>query len=270
MLMHGSEYQQLNLFPEDTDTSKSQAIATPVPADDQRPPVTVTWNLWHGCKKVSAGCQNCYMFRRDQEYGKDPANIHKTTGFNLPVRKYRAGPYKGRYRIPSGSIIYTCFTSDFFIDAADEWRAEAWDMIRSRADCTFFMITKPPERIRQSLPKDWETGWDHVHISCTCENQYWTDRRLPVFLEIPIPHKSITHEPMLEAIDIQKYLEQYGKKRNPDGSRILESVSCGGEIRSESPRMRLWLGGKYACPVCGIRRSLPFPPDRCKATPDNS
>ena len=49
----GRVYQQLNLFPEDTDTSKSQAIATPVPADDQRPPVTVTWNLWHGCKKVT-------------------------------------------------------------------------------------------------------------------------------------------------------------------------------------------------------------------------
>ena len=23
------------------------------------------WNAWHGCHKISAGCQNCYMFRRD-------------------------------------------------------------------------------------------------------------------------------------------------------------------------------------------------------------
>ena len=23
------------------------------------------WNAWHGCHKISAGCKNCYMFRRD-------------------------------------------------------------------------------------------------------------------------------------------------------------------------------------------------------------
>jgi protein gp37 len=22
-----------------------------------------TWNPWHGCTKVSAGCDHCYMFR---------------------------------------------------------------------------------------------------------------------------------------------------------------------------------------------------------------
>lgn len=34
---------------------------------------------------------------------------------------------------------------------------------------------------------------------------------------------------MLEAIDIRKYLAEYGSSVNEDGSRILESVSCGGE-----------------------------------------
>ena len=26
------------------------------------------WNAWHGCYKISTGCQNCYMFRRDAKY----------------------------------------------------------------------------------------------------------------------------------------------------------------------------------------------------------
>ena len=39
---------------------------------DSRPPETITWNPWHGCHKVSAGCDNCYMFARDLSYGKDP------------------------------------------------------------------------------------------------------------------------------------------------------------------------------------------------------
>ena len=29
------------------------------------------WNPWHGCHKKSAGCLNCYMFRRDSMYEKD-------------------------------------------------------------------------------------------------------------------------------------------------------------------------------------------------------
>ena len=220
-------FQQMSLFPSASE-DPSSTVSTrhdkcgtdPAlsPEPDLRLPVTVTWNLWHGCKKLSTGCANCYMFRRDEEYGKDPTNVHKTAAFNLPVRKYRSGQYKGMYRIPAGSTVYTCFTSDFFIDAADEWRPEAWDMMRRRPDCTFFMITKRPERILQSLPADWGGGWDHVHISCTCENQYWTDRRLPIFLDLPIRHKSITHEPMLEAINIRKYLEQYANDRNPDAA----------------------------------------------------
>ena len=231
--MTHSDFMQMNLFSEDQDAAGirlSCASDSPLSSDeDPRPPITVTWNLWHGCKKVSPGCQHCYMFRRDEEYGKDPTIVHKTGRFNLPVRKFRSGPFKGRFRIPAGSTIYTCFTSDFFIEEADAWREEAWDIIRRRPDCTFFMITKRPERILQSLPADWGEGWDQVHISCTCENQYWTDRRLPVFLQLPIQHKSITHEPMLGPIDIQKYLKQYGDARNSDGSRVLESVSCGGE-----------------------------------------
>ena len=40
---------------------------------------------------------------------------------------------------------------------------------------------------------------------------------------------------MLEAIDIRKYLAEYGSSVNEDGSRILESVSCGGEWNTASP-----------------------------------
>lgn len=223
-------YQQMDLFHDNNDLPAETVQADP------RPPLTVTWNLWHGCKKVSPGCANCYMFRRDEEYGKDPTIVHKTSSFSLPVRKYRSGPYKGLHRIPAGSLIYTCFTSDFFIEEADDWRPEAWDMIRRRPDCSFFMITKRPERILQCLPADWGKGWDHVHISCTCEDQTRADRRLPVFLKLPIRHKSITHEPMLEAIDIRKYLAEYGNSVNENGSRILESVSCGGE---SGPKARI-------------------------------
>ena len=176
------------------------------------------WNLWHGCTKVSAGCTRCYMMRRDEEFGKDPTVVHKTASFNLPIRRNRKGEYKLR---PEDGPVYTCFTSDFFHKDADEWRPEAWAMMKERSDLQFFFITKRPERFYEGLPDDWGEGYENVTICCTCENQYMTDKRLPVFLELPIRHKEIIHEPMLEAINIEKYLAKYG--------RNIECVSCGGE-----------------------------------------
>ncbi len=179
--------------------------------------MSVMWNCWHGCTKLSAGCQNCYMYRRDSLYGKDSRIVSKTRAFHLPISRNR----QGQYRIPAGQRVYTCFTSDFFLEEADAWRSEAWEMIRTRSDLEFFLITKRPDRFFVNLPKDWGEGYENVSISCTCESQYTADLRLPVFLELPIRHKSITHEPMLQKINIRKYLREYGN--------IIESVSCGGE-----------------------------------------
>ena len=189
-------------------------------------PPSVMWNLWHGCTKISPGCAHCYVYRRDAEYGKDTSEVHKTQAFTLPGRKYRSGPQKGEYKCPAGTTFLTCFTSDFFHPAADDWRPDAWRMIRERSDCSFYMITKRPERIREVLPPDWGDGYENVEISCTCENQRMADKRLPIFLELPIPNKSIIHEPMLERINIRPYLKQYGGR--------IRSVSCGGESGPEA------------------------------------
>ena len=189
-------------------------------------PASVMWNLWHGCTKVSPGCANCYVYRRDAEFGRDTSVVKKTQAFTLPVRKTRSGPGKGGYKYPSGTLFLTCFTSDFFHPAADEWRKEAWKMMRERSDCSFYFITKRPERIAGNLPEDWGEGYENVEICCTCENQRMADKRLPVFLELPIRNKGIVHEPMLERINIRPYLKKYGSG--------ITSVSCGGESGPEA------------------------------------
>lgn len=175
----------------------------------------VTWNLWHGCHKTSEGCKNCYVYRMDSSFEKDSSIVKKTRNFNLPVKRTRLGEYK----IPSGTDIYTCFTSDFFLEDADEWRVDAWRMIRERSDCRFIIFTKRIERIYDCLPSDWLDGYDNVVIGCTVENQKRADLRLPVFLNAPIKHRYIICEPLLENIDASKYL---------DSSKI-EQVLVGGE-----------------------------------------
>lgn len=194
------------------------------PNEDNRSPETVTWNLWSGCTKVSAGCAHCYMYRKFEAVGRDPYVVRKSGSFNLPVRKLRAGKYKGLYRIPSGSHFYTCFSSDFFHPDADEWRETAWEMMKERSDCTFFMITKRPENIADRLPSDWGDGYRHVSIAVTCENQQAADARLPVYLSLPLFNRSVMTEPLLGPIDLRKYLAT-GK---------INSVSAGGESGPEA------------------------------------
>ena len=174
------------------------------------------WNPWHGCHKKSAGCLNCYMFRRDAEFDKDSNIVSKTKNFNEAIKRKKDGSYSMK---PDDGYVYICMTSDFFIEEADSWRKEIWQMVKERKDLNFYIITKRIERFNVSIPDDWNDGYDNVTICTTCENQAMTDERLPMLLDLPIKHREIIHEPMLEKIYIEKYLE----------TSKIEHVSCGGE-----------------------------------------
>ena len=67
------------------------------------------------------------------------------------------------------------------------------------------------------IPDDWNDGYDNVVVCCTIENQSNVDRRLSLFQTLPIRHKCITAQPLIEHIDIEKYLDD------------IELVVVGGE-----------------------------------------
>jgi len=71
--------------------------------------------------------------------------------------------------------------------------------------------------LNNCLPPDWQDGYDNVAVGCTVENQFQADKRLPIFLSLAIKHKMIICAPLLENIDVSKYL---------DG---IEELSAGGE-----------------------------------------
>lgn len=160
------------------------------------------WNPWHGCHKISPGCKNCYVYRTDARYEKDSSVVNKTNDFSLPVKRTRNGEYK----LKPPDIVYTCFTSDFFVPDADEWRAETWQMIKERSDLHFLIITKRIDRFHTGLPEDWGDGYANVTVCCTVENQDRADFRLPIFLNEPIKSKMIVCEPLLEKVNLSPYL----------------------------------------------------------------
>ena len=138
------------------------------------------WNPWHGCVKKSEGCLNCYVYRRDSKYDLDASSVYKTKQFDYPIKRNK----KGLYVLPPGEFVWTCFTSDFLLDKADEWRKDAWRFIKERNDCHFLFITKRIERFFVNLKE-----------------------RLPLLKAAPIKHKFLVCEPLLDSIDLHGKLD---------------------------------------------------------------
>lgn len=181
--------------------------------------MSVSWNPWHGCHKISEGCRHCYVYRQDAAHDKNSTEVRRTTAFDLPVRRSR----DGRFKVPAGEMIYTCFTSDFLVEEADAWRDEAWAMMRLRSDLRFFFITKRIDRFMQCLPLDWGEGYENVAVGCTVETQKMADRRLPIFRAAPIRHKLVICAPLLGPIDLTAQLDP-----------AFEEVAVGGESGNEA------------------------------------
>lgn len=174
------------------------------------------WNPWHGCKKISEGCKNCYMYALDKKYDNSGEYIYKVkNNFDYPLHKDR----KGNYKIKSGELIRVCMTSDFFLEEADVWRNDAWEIIRKRQDVKFFLLTKRPERVKKCLPDWWNEGLENVFFNVTCENQKRADERIPILFSLPFKHKGIMVAPFIGEVKLEKYLK--------DG--IIEQVIVGGE-----------------------------------------
>ena len=183
------------------------------------------WNPWRGCKKCSEGCLHCYIHKGDAKRGIDTASIVKTKDFYKPIQKLKNGNYKMK-----AGLIYLCFSTDFLIEEADAWRQECWQMIRQRSDCTFLFLTKRIDRFMKCIPNDWGDGYENVVVCCTVENQRNADYKLGIFDKLPIKHKCITAQPLIEAIDMERHL---------DG---IELVVVGGESdQSARPLDYAWV-----------------------------
>lgn len=170
------------------------------------------WNPWRGCIKCSDGCKYCYIHKGDAKRNINTHEIVRTKDFNKPIEKLK----NENYKMKSG-IVYLCFSTDFLIKEADAWRDECWKMIKERSDCTFLFLTKRINRFMECIPEDWNDGYDNVVVCCTIENQKNADYKLTIFKDLPIKHKCITAQPLLEKIEIEKYLDD------------IELVVVGGE-----------------------------------------
>ena len=144
-----------------------------------------TWNPWHGCKKISPGCKNCYMYRDKKRWGQDGSVIKRASRqtFNAPKKM-------------NGPLVFTCSWSDFFIEQADTWRDDAWKIIKETPHLTYQILTKRPELIKDRLPEDWENGYENVWLGVSVESDDYL-YRINALEEIPCVLRFVSAEPLL-------------------------------------------------------------------------
>jgi len=170
-----------------------------------------TVNPWMGCHKVSEGCRECYMFREQKHYGNDPNVVRRSkTTFNDPLK------WKEPKRI------FVCSWSDFFIEEADPWREEFWDIIHKTPYHKYQIPTKRIDNILDRLPSDWGNGWDNVMLIASMENQEMFDSRIEKFLRIPSKFYGISAEPLIGKLIIDDiYLFDYAWGRSAKAKKEM-------------------------------------------------
>lgn len=198
---------------------------------------TSSWNPWHGCHKVSAGCKYCYMFRDKARYGQDP-NVVVRAGdktFYAPLKW--AEPKK----------IFTCSWSDFFIEESDAWRDEAFAIMALTPQHTYQVLTKRPDRMWKYLRPGrqnevvkaacnilrtrkgefaytkWLSEYDgewppkNVWLGVSVEDQKTADERIPHLLNTPAAVRFLSVEPLLGPVDLRNV--------KPSSSQWLDAVT---------------------------------------------
>jgi protein gp37 len=179
-----------------------------------------TWNPWYGCTKISPGCKFCYMYREMQRYGRDPFTVQRSkTTFSAPLT----------WKEPR--MVFTCSWSDFFIEAADQWRDEVWDIIRRTPQHTYQILTKRPELIQDRLPKDWGLGYPNVQLGVSVESPEY-EHRIERLLHIYAATRFVSLEPLLAPINIGPWLSKI-QVTPVLRTELLHWVIVGGESGAE-------------------------------------
>lgn len=181
-----------------------------------------TWNPWIGCHKRSPGCLHCYGERWGKRAGRDFEVVTRT----------KPATFNSSLRWKEPRRIFACSLSDFFIEEADAWRDEAWDIIRKTPQHIYMLLTKREDRMLTCFPPDWPL--DNVELGVSVETQDY-DYRLDALSTSGAKRIFVSAEPLLGYLHIETYL------RSNDG-RALDGVIAGGE----SGRDFRWMEDRWA------------------------
>lgn len=191
-----------------------------------------TWNIARGCTKVDEDCKFCYMYRDSFNSTRyDPLQIQRTkTVFNLPLK------------LKEPSKIFTSSLTDFFHEAIDSYRDEAWDIIRQCPQHAFQILTKRPERIYEKLPAYWNEIRDRVWLGTSIGSQKSIQRLFDLIVPIQPVTMFLSLEPLHGEVKLplNDFVDMGHKVKD-----LIDWVIIGGESGNET--------GKYRYRPCDVK-----------------
>jgi len=158
-----------------------------------------SWNPVTGCTEADTSCRNCYAKRMAARLaGRNgyPAD----EPFRLTLHPDRLDEPL-RWRKPRR--VFVCSMGDLFHkDVPDEFIDQVWAAMIARAQHTFLVLTKRPDRMAD-YARQWHREYqDHIWMGSSAGTQEMLDRRLPHLLRIPAAVRFLSLEPLLGPIDI--------------------------------------------------------------------
>lgn len=212
-----------------------------------------TFNPWWGCSRVSPGCEHCYAETFAKRVG------HAKGGSKLPLwgvdeerkpasEKTWAELEKWDESARLAGVrrrVFVASMADIF-EIAPERNARAnevmeagrkrlWKAIEECVHLDFQLLTKRPQNVAKLAL--WKRApWpENVWLGTTVEDQIRADERIPILLSIPAKVRFLSCEPLLELVDLRKWLGEEGHESNgPAGwvqtrEQSIDWVIVGGE-----------------------------------------
>ena len=219
-----------------------------------------TWNPITGCSPVSVGCDNCYARRMAQRL-KGRFGYRENGSFQVTFHPDRlVQPFKWK----KARKIFVCSMGDIFHDDVQvDWIDLIFGIIEHCRQHTFIILTKRPENIKKKLAEFYHNARrkffnnhmpDNVWIGVTVEHPdyLW---RIEELLPIPATVRFVSVEPMLENVDMFKWL--FTRLNTGDGRhdvKKLNWVICGAETGQKARPINLdWARDlRNQCKVAGV------------------
>jgi protein gp37 len=128
----------------------------------------------------------------------------------------------------------------FHDDVEDEFLWDVFDVMRVCPQHTFLVLTKRPERMRQFMIDCPGLRSPNMWLGVSVENQAMADERIPILLETPATVRWVSAEPLLEPIDLERYMYfSAGQTSGPwtdwTGKVVWRGGGAGGQTMSSQP-----------------------------------
>lgn len=182
-----------------------------------------TANLWWGCTKVHAGCDNCYALSLAKRYGKDvwgtdrPRRLIKNVWKEMEKYQKQAEAVGEIHRVFVGSMMDIFEKPMPLVDHNGvsylEEESEFWntgqlrdkffnEVVPNSPNLMFLLLTKRPSNINKYIPDCWKINPPKNVMFGTSPVNQKTANELIVQLSKVNGYKFISVEPQLDKIDL--------------------------------------------------------------------